>query len=346
MKDQIPHFPIPETWVTLFGAELDRREPRADSDVHMAYRSITTVKADVVRRWFQAEGDGIVWAVVDSGIDGSHPHFRSHANLTLPEPVQHRDFFVRSGDERPLVDEFGHGTHVAGIIAGEMTASSGPMIVLERTKDTDGNDSVLQKTITAISGMAPKTKLLSLKVLDENGSGSVSSVLAALAYIDELNDHGRRLRIHGVNLSLGYDWDVESFACGQSPLCITVNRLVQTGVLVVVAAGNTGFGYQNSLTQGPVAQGLELSINDPGNAELALTVGSTHRDQPFVYGVSVLFRQRANRRWPIQARSRRSGRVCGLGCPAGGRSHEGQNTKGRQARQARIEDRERCGVLL
>jgi subtilisin family serine protease len=252
----------------------------------MAYRSITTVKADVLRRWFQAEGDGIVWAVVDSGIDGSHPHFRKHANLTLQEPLQHRDFFVRSGDEGPLIDAFGHGTHVAGIIAGEMTASSGPMIVLERTKDTEGNDSVLEKTITSISGMAPKAKLLSLKVLDESGSGSVSSVLAALAYIDELNDHGRRLRIHGVNLSLGYGWDVESFACGQSPLCITVNRLVQTGVLVVVAAGNTGFGYQNSVAQGPVAQGLELSINDPGNAELALTVGSTHRDQPFVYGVS------------------------------------------------------------
>jgi subtilisin family serine protease len=254
--------------------------------IHMAYRTITTVRADVVRRWFQAEGDGIVWAIVDSGIDGTHPHFRSHANLTLPEPLQHRDFAVRSGNERPLTDEFGHGTHVAAIIAGEMTASDGPMVVVERAKDEDGRESFFQRTISAISGMAPKAKLLSLKALDETGKGSVSSILEALAYVDQVNEQGRRLRIHGVNLSLAFDWDVESFACGQSPLCITVNRLVQTGVLVVVASGNTGYGYQQTLVQGATAQGLQLSINDPGNAELALTVGSTHRDMPFLYGVS------------------------------------------------------------
>ena len=59
----------------------------------------------------------------------------------------------------------------------------------------------------------------------------------------ELNGHGRRLRVHGVNLSVGYDFEPEWFACGQSPLCVEVDRLVRSGVVVVVAAGNTGYGY-------------------------------------------------------------------------------------------------------
>ncbi|MBV9647924.1 MAG: S8 family serine peptidase, partial [Candidatus Eremiobacteraeota bacterium] len=71
-----------------------------------------------------------------------------------------------------------------------------------------------------------------------------------------------------------------------SPLCVEVNRLVQSGVAVVVAAGNTGYGWTQSLQRGNVAAGLTLSINDPGNAEFAVTVGSTHRDMPHTYGVS------------------------------------------------------------
>ena len=48
--------------------------------------------------------------------------------------------------------------------------------------------------------------------------------------------------VHGVNLSVGYDFEPEWFACGQSPLCVEVDRLVRSGVVVVVAAGNTGYG--------------------------------------------------------------------------------------------------------
>jgi len=61
---------------------------------------------------------------------------------------------------------------------------------------------------------------------------------------------------------------------------------VRSGVVVVVAAGNTGYGYADTLDRGSVAAGLSLSINDPGNADRAITVGSTHRDMPHVYGVS------------------------------------------------------------
>ena len=85
---------------------------------------------------------------------------------------------------------------------------------------------------------------------------------------------------------VGYDFEPEWFACGQSPLCVEVDRLVKSGVVVVVAAGNTGYGTTYSQARGPVSAGIGLTINDPGNAEQAITVGATHRDMPHVYGVS------------------------------------------------------------
>jgi subtilisin family serine protease len=75
------------------------------------------------------------------------------------------------------------------------------------------------------------------------------------------------------------------FACGQSPVCAEVNRLVQSGVVVVAAAGNTGYGTVGAQTRATKV-GLSNTINDPGNAELAITVGATHRDSPHTYGVS------------------------------------------------------------
>ncbi len=134
--------------------------------------------------------------------------------------------------------------------------------------------------------MAPRCKLISMKVLDDNGQGEASNLIAALEAIQEINGDGRRIRIHGVNMSVGHDFEPEWFACGQSPLCVEVNRLVKSGVVVVVAAGNTGYGFVQDAFKGAVTAGLGLTINDPGNAELAITVGSTHRDSPHIYGVS------------------------------------------------------------
>src|SRR4029453_16778528 len=79
--------------------------------------------------------------------------------------------------------------------------------------------------------------------------------------------------------------DPEWFACGQSPLCVEINRLARSGVMVVVAAGNTGYGAL-AAQQRTTNAGMQVTINDPGNAELAITVGSTHREMPHVYGVS------------------------------------------------------------
>ena len=251
-------------------------------------KSISTVKADAAHNSFGALGDAIVWAIVDSGIDGTHPHFATHRNLDLPAPLTHRDF--TAAGNRPLRDAYGHGTHVAGIIAGEVTQEQGPVAATTRYRDENGTPREAQRTLAAIAGMAPRCKLLSLKVLDAdgngNGTGRSSSIIQAIQYIQQLNGNGRRILVHGVNLSVGYDFEPEWFACGQSPLCVEVNRLVRSGVVVVVAAGNSGYGFVQSEQEGTVAAGLDLTINDPGNADLAITVGSTHRDMPHLYGVS------------------------------------------------------------
>ncbi len=265
--------------------------------------SVATVKADAALRAFDATGAGIVWAVIDSGIDAAHVHFGAgagnQATLLAPEVVRlHRDF-TQAGSPEPeasiqsaLRDEFGHGTHVAGIIAGGLASPAGCR-VYERVFEADSNGQshrmqVEERTVPprALRGVAPECRLISLKVLDAEGRGAASGIMMALRYIREcLNDDPKMPRVHGVNLSLGYEFDAEMFACGQSPLCVEVDRLVKSGVVVVAAAGNTGYGaMQSDARYTKVA--LSNTINDPGNAALAITVGSSHRDAPHLYGVS------------------------------------------------------------
>jgi len=248
------------------------------------YRSISTVNADKAHKFFSATGRDIVWAVLGTGIDGSHPHFVKHRNLELPSPLAHRDF--NGAEESPLIDGLGYGTHVAGIIAGEMTAQDGEIIGRVSVYDESGQKSEEDVKLASIAGMAPECKLLSMKVLDEKGRGSVSSIIAALATIQEFNSYGRRILVHGVIISTGPDYDPQRFACGLSPLCVEVERLVRSGVVVVAPTGNSGYGMTTTKFAGVRAAGMEVSITDPGNAELAITVGSTHREMPRLYGVS------------------------------------------------------------
>jgi subtilisin family serine protease len=251
-------------------------------------RSIATIKCDAAQQSFSATGGGITWAVLDSGIDRNHKHFALHGNIDATSQLHH-DFTLDGND--PFNDENGHGTHVAGIIAGEWRVPADAPdtdrpLAISRTLKTDTGDVELHETrLDGAAGMAPRCKLVSLRVLDENGKGSVSNLIAAIQHIQEINGYGRRLIIHGVNMSLGYNFEPEWFACGQSPLCTEVDRLVKSGVVVVVAAGNTGYGTLKS-SIGSTAAGIALTINDPGNADLAITVGSTHRDMPHTYGVS------------------------------------------------------------
>jgi len=262
----------------------------------------TTIKARAAQRTFESLGDGIVWAVVDSGVQGDHPHFLGYETLKH-ESVKdlHRDFTVDSDDPGlALVDEDGHGTHVAGIIAGGLEKWDSPtrkVIATEKRFNVASADEGLPivqprevSDINRLAGMAPHAKLVSLKVLGGGGdrNARVSRVMRALAYVREKNAASDKLmRIHGVNLSLGYEFAAEWYACGQSPLCVEVDKLVRSGVVVVVAAGNTGYVTLNPKFATDVTKfTADMTINDPGNAERAITVGSTHRDSPHTFGVS------------------------------------------------------------
>jgi hypothetical protein len=87
--------------------------------------------------------------------------------------------------------------------------------------------------VSGLSGVAPECKLVSLKVLDQSGNGATSTIVKALRYVREVNNAGKGIVFHGVNLSLGYDFDARWFACGQTPLCSEIDELVRSGVLVV-----------------------------------------------------------------------------------------------------------------
>jgi subtilisin family serine protease len=259
------------------------------------FDSIRTVKCDAARATFAAAGDGVVWAVADTGIDGSHPHFLTHKTLKAGHGLRHRDFTevhatAAGASEAALVDTNGHGTHVAGIIAGETVATRSHRICIRRSIRTSDADNAPKEELTSrtspISGLAPLCKILSLKVLRTGDKGQVSYLLAAIGYLQTINENGRHLRVHGLNLSLGYPFRPEWFAAGQSPLCVEIDRLVRSGVMVVVAAGNGGYGTVNTSQGRPESAAHGATIADPGNADLALTVGSTHRDMPHTYGVS------------------------------------------------------------
>lgn len=246
-------------------------------------RSIVATKCQAVHRSFDGTGSGITWAVLDSGIDGNHDHFDRHGNL---EHDLHRSFV--SGEPEPLVDDAGHGTHVAGILAGAQTPSARSRKKLTAATWWQNEQKQMQVRavpLASVSGMAPQTQLISCKVLRSDESGDVASLLAALEYVQQLTQDGRDLRVHGVNISVGYPFDPSWFAAGLTPVCREVDRLVRMGVVVVIAAGNSGFGYAYDAQKNPFRLGFDMTINDPGNAALGITVGSTSCD-PHVTGVS------------------------------------------------------------
>jgi len=176
-------------------------------------------------------GTGIGVAVVDSGIA---PH------SALDSRVVARVNLV-SWEGPSTGDPYGHGTHVAGIVGGNTSAS---------------------KNVTAAfaGGSAPAVKLIDVRVLGESGVGYTSDVIAGIDWaVANRSKYGIRV----INLSLGH---AVSEPAAIDPLCKAVARAVQAGVVVVASAGNYGV----TSTGAPVLGG----ITSPGNSPFAITVGS------------------------------------------------------------------------
>lgn len=228
-------------------------------------KSVHTVQARPAHLGYDARGKDIHWAVLDTGIAAEHPHFDGVIDklydCTRPGPLDAPTKDKKKKGKR-AADGNGHGTHVAGIIAGH-------------SKVTD---------CEAIA-MAPEARLHIYKVLDDQGNGSDATIIKALDHIASVNEGSSKPVIHGVNLSLGGGYDPSVFGCGYTPLCRELRRLWQQGVIVVLAAGNEGYARLMS-EEGLVEANLDLSIGDPANLEEAIAVGSTHREMPHRYGIS------------------------------------------------------------
>ena len=200
--------------------------------IHNYYNSIGRGKAD-----------GIGIAIIDSGIDQAHPNFKSY--LSSKNRIVYNQSFV---DSTPS-DLYGHGTHVAGILAG-----------------TDNVTSSLPSKLAYYWGMVPDAYLINLKVLNANGIGSDSAVIAA---IDRAIALKSTYNIRVINLSLGRPV-VGSYKT--DPLCIAVEKAWKAGIVVVVAAGNSG-----RVTTGNISG--YGTITSPGNDPYVITVGAANTRQ-------------------------------------------------------------------
>ena len=198
-------------------------------------RTGITVGATAVRQELGLDGSGVRIAVIDSGVAPGEDDL-ADPSLTGSQRIDRFVDFV-GGLAEPY-DDYGHGTHVAGIIAGNGFDSSG-----------------------ARSGLAPGSRLVILKALDGTGQGRISNVIAALDYAVA---HSSELNIRIINLSVGagvyesYDAD---------PLTIATKRAVDAGIVVVAAAGNAGRDAQGRTQYGAIAA--------PGNAPWVVTVGAS-----------------------------------------------------------------------
>jgi serine protease AprX len=176
-------------------------------------------------------GRGVGVAIIDSGV-AAHPDVASRLAASL-------DFTKGGISNVSPSDLYGHGTHVAGLIAGAGA----------------------QAGMAAFRGVAPEATLVSLKVLDANGNGRTSDVIRAVLYATAYRS---LLGIDVLNLSLGHPiYEPAS----RDPLVRAIERASRSGLVVVVAAGNFG---RNPQTGEPGYGG----ITSPGNAPSAVTIAS------------------------------------------------------------------------
>jgi serine protease AprX len=198
-------------------------------------RTDATVGATRAREDYGLDGSGIGVAIIDSGITSWHDDLTDPSVQSSQRVEQFVDFV---GTGSSSYDDYGHGTHVAGIIAG------------------NGFDSGGQR-----AGIAPAARLTALKVLDGSGRGRISDVIAAFQFVV---DHKSDLNIRLVNVSVGAGV-YESFTV--DPLTQAAKRVVDAGVIVVAAAGNFGRRSGGTAQYG--------GITAPGNAPWVVTVGAS-----------------------------------------------------------------------
>jgi serine protease AprX len=192
--------------------------------------------ATLARQQLGLTGRGVGVAVIDSGITNWHDDL--HRNTSR---VAHfRDFTtdVRIWSSNPAYDDYGHGTHVAGIIAGTGYDSNGKH-----------------------KGIAPGAKLVGLKVMDGNGRGYISDVIAAIDYAISVKST-YNIRVINISVASGV---FESYWL--DPLTLAAKRAVDAGIVVVASAGNLGEDAYGRKQSG--------GITAPGNAPWVLTVGAS-----------------------------------------------------------------------
>ena len=130
------------------------------------------------------------------------------------------------------------------------------------------------------------SRIYDFRVLGKTLDDTEFAVIAALQYIRYVNARHTLMTIHGANLSLSIPHNVRNFACGRTPVCDECERLVESGVVVVAAAGNHGYQKFELTDDGVFESYAAFSITDPGNGESVITVGATHGNWPHTYGVS------------------------------------------------------------
>jgi len=198
----------------------------------------SAVLADIAAQQYALDGTGIGIALIDSGV-------ADHADLhngSATRMVYSQSFVPGTTSS---TDGYGHGTHVAGIIAGNGSASG------------SGSGYAMQYV-----GMAPNANIINLRVLDQNGAGTDSQVIAAIQQAINLKS---QYNIRIINLSLGRPV-FESYTL--DPLCQAVEAAWKAGIVVVVAAGNSGRDNSHG-TRGFATIGV------PGNDPYVITVGAT-----------------------------------------------------------------------
>jgi serine protease AprX len=175
-------------------------------------------------------GAGVGVALIDSGIAPVKGLYNVGQVVYGPD----LSFESQTSNLRNL-DTYGHGTHMAGIIAGN-----------------DG-------TSTGMKGVAPGAKIISLKVATADGATDVSQVIAAIDWVvAHRSDPGLNIRV--LNLSFGTD-SVQSAAL--DPLSFAVEQAWNRGIVVVVAAGNDGFAASRLTMPAANAKVIAVGAADP-----------------------------------------------------------------------------------